>query len=131
MGNSEIQYKVDGITPKRRNHPGPRRMSASVRKMNLTEIFWFAGLFEGEGSIFIPNPKTQNSPRMTIAMNDLDIIERVRDITGVGNILRDKKMHRWQVNRTNDVLHLLCSIVPILGERRRSQVTNVLNKIGA
>jgi hypothetical protein len=107
--------------------------------MTPEEIAWLAGIVEGEGSIFA-HRQTKNGhvyvyPVLVVGMTDLDIIERLYSITGVGRIMGpygpyDKPIHKpkwqWKVNRTMETRQLLELIRPYMGERRGAKIAAVL-----
>jgi len=106
----------------------------SINRMNLVEIGWVAGIIEGEGSMGF----ARKQPNIVVSMCDFDTIERLQTITGIGKIydftpsetqLGDKPMKRWHVGAANDIAHLLCSIVPLLSERRRLAAAEVIERI--
>lgn len=88
--------------------------------MTRTDWAWLAGLFEGEGCISFTG---RNSVCLAIVGTDRDIIERCRELTGVGRInevprLPNKTQWHWKVQVRDDVLFVLDGIQAHLGERR-------------
>lgn len=88
-------------------------------------IAWSAGLFEGEGTIFIANIKGYSYPRLEMKMTDSDIIDRFHAIWG-GNVrhvpARDKMKkdaYCWQMNNKETCKRIIELMWPYLGERRR------------
>lgn len=77
------------------------RAAQTVHRMSEPEIAWFAGLFDGEGSIVRSQRSYKNGTghfRIQITNTILPLLERARDFTGVGFIrLRkmSKKNPRW------------------------------------
>lgn len=110
--------------------------------MNETEAAWLAGLMEGEGYFVLTTkrpPRKDGLPSMRqatigVKMTDLDIIERLRTITGVGRLyhninttgLGKKVQHSWVVNKRMDQIALLEIIRPYMGERRGAKIDEVL-----
>lgn len=108
-----------------------KALPTTIRRMNHLEIGWVAGVIEGEGCI----RHAKRAIRIDVAMSDRDVIDGLQLVTGVGKVYehkhftgsKRKPMYVWVCARRNDVFHLLTSIVPILGERRRAQVVTALN----
>lgn len=111
-----------------------RRKPASVVEINEIDLAWVAGLLEGEGSFCIAKKKDRpsNYPIITCNMTDLDVIERLRGITGVGSIVsiqppgNTKRQYRWRVARHNDCFVLAGLLYPYMGTRRRKQIEELL-----
>jgi hypothetical protein len=99
------------------------------------EIAWFAGIFEGEGTF---ETSKRSTVRMTIAMSDLDVIERLalvfpcREIATRQSNKRfpdAKPMHAWRVGDSDQVAAVIEAILPWLGERRSARAREVLAHI--
>lgn len=105
------------------------------------EIAWAAGVFEGEGSIIHSVQKTGNrgnrSTRraLTVKMCDLDVLQRMKRVTGAGNItgptIRNaergwRPQWAWQVTRWDDVQRVLTAFLPYLCERRTAKAVELL-----
>ena len=100
----------------------------TINRMTALDIGWIAGLFEGEGSFSYAG----SSARLKISMVDRDVIYRIQETTGVGNIntaelSSGKTIYNWVVCKRYDLLHLLASILPLLSERRRARVVEILD----
>lgn len=96
------------------------------------ERAWFAGLFEGEGSISFP----RKSPSLSVAMTDEDVVRRAQAIVGAGNVTGPylppklqggyhKPVWRWSVGGSKAAAVLLW-IYPYLGIRRRERIEEVV-----
>jgi hypothetical protein len=91
---------------------------------------WVAGIIEGEGNLALRRSGRTASTRcqlqVQVKMCDLDVIEQLRERTGVGQIygprIGRKANHSpswiWAVNRTDEVQLVLLRILPWLGKRR-------------
>ena len=101
---------------------------------------WLAGLFEGEGSITCHKAHGKYYPRLSIAMTDRDVLERVVEITGVAHVrgpyvgrtrsLGKKPIYYWQPGKLEDIVRIVRGIWSDLRARRRDQVVRVLTKCG-
>lgn len=54
--------------------------------MTKTDAAWFAGLFDGEGSLVAAHGKGSKSLRLQIVMCNEEIVRRVQTVVGTGNI---------------------------------------------
>ena len=75
--------------------------------MNTHEIYWLAGLLEGEGSFHLTYRDGYTSIKVDACGADKDTIERIQQITNVGFIcnyrqqgMGTKLMYRWAVHKT-------------------------------
>ena len=113
----------------------------------LPEIwYWVAGVYEGEGSLVNNSTVYKNGARacaLTVTMSDKDIIEKLKETTGVGNIqgpysghrnnlikrpVKAKDLYRWSVYKKDDILFVVKGIYENLGQRRKEQVERVLKR---
>lgn len=103
------------------------------------DIAWAAGLFEGEGCIFLSNnPNGSKQARLEIRMTDKDVLERFCEIVGRGEVKsRDydqapnslKRVYKWGVYDCDSVRRILAMLLPYLGNRRSKKAYHVLKKI--
>lgn len=105
--------------------------------MTDIELAWLAGLLEGEGS-FIEFLETRNKKwrcKIYLKMTDLDIIERVQYLTGMGSICTAespskpshyKKAWQWQVQSIPEAIKLMEMLLPLMGQRRSEKITTIL-----
>lgn len=110
-----------------------------VREMSEVEKAWLAGLLEGEGSFMRLDRASRpgERPRLSCIMSDLDIIQRLADVTGVGivklhptrddNRLGKKPLYSWITTRHAEVRDICHAIRPHMGERRRAQIDRILD----
>jgi hypothetical protein len=104
-----------------------------MKIMTDIELAWLAGLLEGEGSFINQTSRWRGRRyiyvRVCIQMTDLDIIERVRTVTGVPNKIFEpkitisgrKQMYRFWIDgqKAYDLMTLLR---PFMGHRRQGQI---------
>lgn len=95
---------------------------------------WLAGIIEGEGSIIWQSHHDGrcSAASIRVGMTDLDVIERLREWSGVGTIFTEKNrpdgrkpLWRWTVAKQKDVLDLFDAIEPYLLSRRGSRLREV------
>jgi hypothetical protein len=97
---------------------------------------WLVGLYEGEGCCGAASDAKRPYLRylhLQIVMADEDIIRRAHAVAGVGNVTfvkrqneRHSDMWRWGVTRSASAYAVLVALFPLLGERRRIQVTRAI-----
>jgi hypothetical protein len=98
------------------------------------DLYWLAGLLEGEGSFFPGPPSAPNRPTLVVNMTDEDVVARAAALLGV-------KVYSWR-NRRGDKTHwktayragisgrqavaLMLQLRPLMGRRRREQIDRVV-----
>jgi len=100
--------------------------------INITRenLCWLAGLLEGEGCF---NWSKAGSPLISIAMTDLDVIEKVRDlihptaqIYSVQKNDKCKVIYRFKTYGINSI-EWMKLLYPLMGLRRREKITEIIN----
>lgn len=102
-------------------------------KILATEAAWFAGLFEGEGSVGVY--KGHPTLRLALHSRDADVINRIKEILNCGYI--NGPYHRedgcsvlyFCIGKLMDIYRVIKLIYPYLGLRRRGQCDVVLQYI--
>lgn len=110
---------------------------ATTKKFNSTtykrtaEVYWAAGLFEGEGFI----STTDKSHNIGIDMTDRDVLERFQRAVGLGVIYGPynkgssrKPMFAWRVGARQDREHVLRLLYPLLSVRRQEAADRFLER---
>ncbi len=97
----------------------------------LLDVYWMAGLLEGEGCF---DGMNQTTPRLRITMTDLDVMIKAGKILGAYNIT----MTTRSVNKNKPAyyigLHGLMAIewmkriYPLMGNRRKEQIKKCFAK---
>ena len=99
------------------------------------EVVWFAGLFEGEGSMHIAK---NGGTRLSIRMTDRDVVERVHALFPCTTIQvvhpkpakagysQPQTQYAWRISDPARVRDILTLILPWLGERRTKRAQEVL-----
>lgn len=103
--------------------------------MDSCNLYWLAGILEGEGSFFIRKLKGKEYPTIAVKMTDQDVVERIKQITGVGTIctqkpdkLNWKQTYKWQVAKSLDAINLMRLVLPLMGQRRKIRIKSILNQ---
>lgn len=96
---------------------------------SATDLVWLAGIIEGEGSIGNTRPD-HIDPRVTVLMTDLDVIETVQRIAGVGTIARnnqcDRKKEAWEWACYGDNARWLAGLLfPHMHSRRQQRILDM------
>jgi len=99
--------------------------------LRLVDIGWLAGIIEGEGCFYISRQYTNPSFRIQVNMTDKDVIEKLQRITNLGNLYVDnhkgkKTSYIWIVSRAPDVVALMMTLYPLMGERRQKKIRECL-----
>lgn len=101
--------------------------------MDIAQTAWLAGLYEGEGSLGFTG---KHSVMLVVTMADRDVVERCRDLTGVGRVNgpyvhseRRRPMWTWSVGRQDHVAPILRAILPWVGERRAQRIRDGLARM--
>lgn len=95
--------------------------------MKIQDIYWLAGLLEGEGS-FIWNVST---PRIKLAMTDKDVIEKAKLLmtplskTTTCHNGNNKNYHQFAITGFNAIQWMM-TIYSLMGRRRKNQIKKVL-----
>jgi hypothetical protein len=112
-----------------------RRRPSRLLDMPVEHIAWVAGLLDGEGSFIVLRRKTRVSPALVVCckMTDLDLIERLQEVTGVGTVSgphkgTNKPSWTWACNRVNDGVDLCKAIYPWMGIRRQAAIRKILQE---
>lgn len=99
------------------------------------EIAWLAGLLDGEGCFdFHMNSKSgRKFPRIRIQMKDLDVIKRVKDVMGGGQICKEtgrKKNHSTtyilRQCKRDELAVILPLILPWMSKRRAERIKEMI-----
>lgn len=103
--------------------------------MSAEEIAWAAGLFEGEGCITFSLGARDGTWRMSLRMNDKDVVQRFVQAIGVGHVRPESSGNRpkhwsqqwgWTISTRADIVHSLDLMLPWFGERRSARATEAL-----
>ncbi|MCQ3931794.1 MAG: hypothetical protein DPW16_15180 [Chloroflexi bacterium] len=108
-------------------------MSSGPRILDSKDVYWLAGLLEGEGSFLKPRPSTPTIPRITIEMCDKDVIERVAYIFGVNYVYHRKPRNERRkdgygvISAAKNAVKIMQAVYPLMGERRKQQIIAATN----
>lgn len=99
------------------------------------QLAWVAGIFEGEGW-FTLQKRSQKVPYPTavISMVDQDVVQRFREIVGMGAVFPVNKgaghQRQWRcvISGRHRVERFVQLVEPWLGERRLEQAQRVLDE---
>jgi hypothetical protein len=102
--------------------------------MSDKELYWLAGLLEGEGSFSPGPPSAPNSARISLTMTDADVVARVAVLWGVAyHEVRQERCREmgWKPNfyvhlRGKPAVRLMQRLLPLMGQRRQSQIERAL-----
>lgn len=117
-----------------------RRVVRPMNEMTEPEKAWVAGIVEGEGCLRFYDATAGRASTcvasVVVVMTDLDVIESLHRITGLGNVgenfssgamrERCKRKWRWAVTDRQGVSDLLNAITPFLHGRRGDKAETLL-----
>lgn len=102
--------------------------------MTPEERAWVAGFLEGEGSfILIKRPGHRSSARVSAQSTDFDVICRVRDLTGLGAVVKVKdragRKPCWdrKVCGHDEARKLMAELRPLMGQRRQARIDEIFS----
>ena len=97
--------------------------------MKLNDVYWVAGLIEGEGSF----DYNRGTVRIQVAMTDRDIIDRLRTIVNFGSV---REVKRYQAHHKpcfawsgsgRQAAALMMTIYSLMGQRRKDKIYSILS----
>lgn len=96
--------------------------------MNVREMYWLAGLLEGDGS-FVINKKT-NCPAISLGMNDKDIVEKAARLLGNVPVYSDilpggSTRYRFRLNG-KPAIQAMVALRPLMGKRRQKRMLEII-----
>ena len=92
-----------------------------------SDLYWLAGLLEGEGSFMKGPPSKPTQPRIVVSMTDLDVIERVATLFGnTVHPLKPREEHHKPAflakTTGTKAVGLMKQLRPLMGLRRQEQI---------
>lgn len=101
--------------------------------LETCDLYWLAGLLEGEGSFLAPPPSSPNRPRISLQMTDRDVVDRAARMMGVAYVYvsGDRRNANWKryymvVLRGRRAARLMRMLRPLMGARRQVQIDDAL-----
>lgn len=100
--------------------------------MNVNDVYWLAGLMEGEAWFGAAPPSQPNVPYLRVVMTDLDTITRVQALLG-GKIKKWPKraahhQDQWAVElRGGNAASVMKMFRPLMSIRRRVAIDHALD----
>src|SRR4029077_16761725 len=95
----------------------------------IKEIYWAAGIIEGEGCFAL---RRGCDLVIEVCMTDADIIKKLFRIFGIGTIRYERKLpsgktaYSWRVSNQGHCAGLMMTLLPIMGKRRADKITDCL-----
>ena len=86
-------------------------------------------MLEGEGWFGLAKG---DSPKLSLSMTDKDVVERVRDVFGFGQISNrplpsGKTAFTWRVNEQHRAVGVMMTLLPLMGERRANKICDIIS----
>ena len=100
--------------------------------MRRQDLYWLAGYLEGEGTFFYHS--LSYTARIGLQSTDLDVIDRAAKLMGAvahGPLKRGtRRKPIWYVQvYGGNARKLMSKLLPLLGNRRKKQITDALAKV--
>lgn len=102
--------------------------------INNNDLFWIAGLLEGEGYFGVKTSGTLRNVVVSCHMTDLDVLESLQKRVGKGNVTGPYKnvkignKLRWMYNLSGRNAYLLMKMVlPLMGGRRSDKIKKLID----
>lgn len=93
------------------------------------DLYWLAGLMEGEGS-FLTRRRGREIV-VSVGSTDKDVIDRVDLMIKASRKVRllpsGKTFHTWVLARQQDVAGLMMTLLPLMGHRRQRKIMDCLS----
>lgn len=108
--------------------------SPGKSQLRSADLGYVAGIIDGEGFIRIRPSHGGSGLTLNVGvdMTDLDVLEKCQSIVGVGYVYdrtrrgKNKPIWMWRIHRQCEVVGLLFTIYPFLGQRRQARVREAI-----
>lgn len=97
-------------------------------KIHMNEIYWLAGILEGEGCFSRNNGRT---PRIMVSMTDLDVMEHIQRL--MGGIMyypqlkpNRKQMYALSFTQQRVAAGWMMTLYPLMSKRRQDKIREIL-----
>ena len=98
----------------------------------IKDIYWVAGLLEGEGCFYDPS-RAGHNPTIQLIMTDKDVVIRVAKILGAYKVIEcnkptksGKPLYRM-VLYGRQVLCWMLTLYSLMGERRKAKIKEIVS----
>jgi hypothetical protein len=97
-----------------------------------SDVYWLAGLLEGEGSFLKGPPSEPGRPGIQLAMTDEDVVARVATILNIAyGVVTNRRESRWKAVyylrlRGERAVEMMRVLRPLMGHRRQNQIDEAL-----
>lgn len=98
--------------------------------VSILQIYWLAGLIEGEGCFSYGN----HQATVRVSTTDHDTALRLQSISGLGRVAslpqrpNCKPAWLWRVTRSSEAVGLMMTIYPLLSRRRQNKIREILSQ---
>lgn len=99
--------------------------------MEDKELYWLAGILEGEGSFLKNPPSGKNAISIALQMTDEDIVAKVAALFEVSYFKCNPRKSHHKISYKLSVSHSkaqtwMIKLKPLMGQRRQQQIENAL-----
>jgi hypothetical protein len=105
--------------------------SSSPSDVSERDLYWIAGLLEGEGTFLKGPPSSPGLPAIQMVMVDHDVVARAAALLGCGvGTVKPRRSH-WKVSyslrmKGSRAVEWMNALRPLLGERRQRQIDRAI-----
>lgn len=108
-----------------------RASATHPTEVNERDLYWVAGLLEGEGSFMKGPPSSPGLPAIQMTMIDRDVVVRAAGILGCGVTTVRPRCAHWKESYTlrmkgSRAVEWMRALRPLVGERRRWQIDRAI-----
>jgi len=101
------------------------------RSLPVTDLYWLAGLLEGEGSFMAGPPSNPRMPVLSVNMTDEDVMARLGRIFGRKVQVVRPRNPRWRTSyqlrvQGGSAVRWMILLRPLMGSRRQAQIDRAL-----
>jgi len=101
--------------------------------MKVEDLYWLAGILEGEGCFLLSISGRRYTPIISVHMTDEDIINRVSKLWDRKYVFQKRQKEHYKDTyitklKGKDAIELMKLIYPIMGKRRCEKIDNIIIK---
>lgn len=114
-----------------------RRSRYKKATLKIEDLFWLAGLLEGEGCFTLSKCGRRKWPRISIQMIDEDVIQKTSKLfnrsywkTSPPSKAGNKPLYKTHITG-RPALHLMGCLFPLLSVRRQNKIKEIKDKFAS
>lgn len=98
-----------------------------------TDLYWLAGILEGEGTFVKPSPSNPNVPKIQLSMTDEWVVSKVADLWEVKYFRSDRNIDKgWKPTYITKIsgypsVVWMKKLYPLMSPRRQSRIDEIIS----